>query len=205
MPPGTSVWSDPVGLPFVRESSAAELTGRKLAVSFHVAGESGPMTWHAKALQTSYVSSPRSGSKGASEDEAAFPYSTASWFFLDALEMMAPADSFAIVAFGDSITDGTASTMNGDDRWPDVLSRRLHAIHGNRVAVVNAGIGGNQVAGPSEYGPQKPFPGGPSALTRIDRDVIELSGVSSMIWLEGINDFSRNGNASVETVIDGMK
>jgi lysophospholipase L1-like esterase len=205
VPPGTSVWSDPVGLPFVRESSAAELTGRKLAVSFHVAGESGPMTWHAKALQTSYVSSPRSGSKGASEDEAAFPYSTASWFFLDALEMTAPADSFAVVAFGDSITDGTASTMNGDDRWPDVLWRRLHAIHGNRVAVVNAGIGGNQVAGPSEYGPQKPFPGGPSALTRIDRDVIELSGVSSMIWLEGINDFSRNGNASVETVIDGMK
>ena len=41
--------------------------------------------------------------------------------------------------------------MNGDDRWPDVLSRRLHAIHGNRVAVVNAGIGGNQVAGPAEY------------------------------------------------------
>ena len=106
--------------PFCAGLSAAELTGRKLAVSFHVAGESGPMTWHAKALQTSYVSSPGSGSKGASEDEAAFPYSTASWFFLDALEMMAPADSFAIVAFGDSITDGTASTMNGDDRWPDV-------------------------------------------------------------------------------------
>jgi len=54
--------------------------------------------------------------------------------------MMAPANSFAIVAFGDSITDGTASTMNGDDRWPDVLSRRLHAVHGNRIAVVNAGI-----------------------------------------------------------------
>ena len=203
--PGTSVWSDPVGLPFVRDASAAELMGRKLAVSFHVAGESGPMTWHAKALQTSYVSSPGSGSKGAAEDEAAFPYSTASWFFLDAVEMLAPADSFAIVAFGDSITDGTASTMNGDDRWPDVLSRRLQAIYGNRVAVVNAGIGGNQVAGPAEYGPQKPFPGGPSAQSRIERDVIELSGVSAMIWLEGINDFSRNGNASVETVINGMK
>ena len=50
---------------------------------------------------------------GRSEDEAAFPYSTASWFFLDAVEMTAPAASFAIVAFGDSITDGTASTMNG--------------------------------------------------------------------------------------------
>src|SRR5262249_45862709 len=151
------------------------------------------------------VRPPGSGSKGASEEEAAFPYGTSSWFFLDALEMMASADSFAVVAFGDSITDGTASTMNGDDRWPDVLARRLQAVYGNRVAVVNAGIGGNQVAGPPEYGPQKPFGGGPSAQMRIDRDLIDLSGVSPMIWLEGINDFSRNGNAAIETVIDGMK
>ncbi len=203
--PGGAIWSDAVQLTFVRDPAAAELAGRKLAISFHIAGESGPMTWHAKALTTSYVSAPGAGSKGKSEDEAAFPYSTASWFFLDAVEMMAPSNSFAIVAFGDSITDGTASTMNGDDRWPDVLSRRLHAVHGNRIAVVNAGIGGNQIAGPAEYGPQKPFPGGPSAMQRIERDVLELSGVTAMIWLEGINDFSRNGNASVETAQNGMK
>jgi lysophospholipase L1-like esterase len=201
--PGSAVWSDGIQLGFVRDP--AELAGRKLAISFHVAGESGPMTWHAKALTTSYVTAPGAGSKGKSEDEAAFPYSTASWFFVDAVEMMAPANSFAIVAFGDSITDGTASTMNGDDRWPDVLSRRLHAVHGNRIAVVNAGIGGNQIAGPAEYSPQKPFPGGPSAMQRIERDVLELSGVIAMIWLEGINDFSRNGNASVETAQNGMK
>jgi len=109
------------------------------------------------------------------------------------------------VTFGDSITDGTASTMNGDDRWPDVLSRRLHAIYGNRVAVVNAGIGGNQVAGPPEYGALKPFPGGPSGRSRLERDVLDLSGVSHMIWLEGINDFSKNGNASPETVEGTMK
>src|SRR5215472_7975205 len=122
--PGSAVWSDGVRLGFVRDP--AELAGRKLAISFHVAGESGPMTWHAKALTTSYLTAPGAGSKGKADDEAAFPYSTASWFFLDAVEMMAPANNFAIVAFGDSITDGTASTMNGDDRWPDVLSRRPH-------------------------------------------------------------------------------
>jgi lysophospholipase L1-like esterase len=203
--PGASVWSDGIALWFVRDAAASELAGRRLAVSFHVAGESGPMTWHAKALTTSFVTAPGAGSKGKDEDEAAFPYSTASWFFLDAVEMMAPQESYAIVAFGDSITDGTASTMNGDDRWPDVLSRRLHANHGNRVAVVNAGIGGNQVAGPPEYSPQKPFPGGPSAAARIDRDVLELAGVGAMIWLEGINDFSKNGNASLEAVQAGMK
>jgi len=203
--PGDSAWSDPIALPFVAESSNLALAGRKLAVSFHVAGESGPMTWHAKALQSSYLTGPGAGVQGHVESEAAFPFSTTSWYFLDAIEMEAGADTHAIVAFGDSITDGTASTLNGDDRWPDVLSRRLHAAYGNRVSVVNAGIGGNQVVGPAEYTAQKPFPGGPAAGLRLERDVLSLSGVSTVIWLEGINDFSKNGNASFEAVENGMR
>jgi len=87
-----------------------------------------------------------------------------------------------------------------------VLARRLSRHFGvNRVAVVNAGIGGNQIAGPAEYGASKPFPGGPAAEQRLDRDVLALSGVSALIWLEGINDFSRNGNASVDTVTGALK
>ena len=203
--PGKSAWSDTVNLPFVTNLGSAALAGRKLAVSLHVAGESGPMTWHAKALTTSYLTAPGAGAQGGREDEAAFPYTTASWYFLDAIEMMMPRETRAVVAFGDSITDGTASTMNGDDRWPDVLSRRLHAAYGERIAVVNAGIGGNQIAGPAEYGPNKPFPGGPAAVQRIDRDVFALSGVKTVIWLEGINDFSKNGNATLETVQTVMK
>jgi lysophospholipase L1-like esterase len=202
--PGASVWSDPVDLAFVRDPDAPELAGRKLAVSFHVAGESGPMTWHAKALTTSFVTAPDAGAKGAAEEEA-FPYSTASWFFLDAVDMMMPGDTRLVVAFGDSITDGTASTINGDDRWPDVLARRLHRAFGNKIAVVNAGIGGNQVAGPSEYSAAKPFAGGPSAGARLERDVLSLSGVSAVVWLEGINDFSKNGNAALDTVTGGMR
>jgi lysophospholipase L1-like esterase len=205
IPPGGQAWSDPVDLPFAANPAAPLLAGRKLAVSFHVAGSSGPMTWHAKALQTSYVTPPGAGARGAEEGEHAFPFSTASWFFLDAVDMMAPAGTPVIVGFGDSITDGTASTMNGDDRWPDVLWRRLLASAGRPVAVVNAGIGGNQVAGPAQYGPSTPFPGGPSALMRLERDVISLSGVTAVIWLEGINDFSRNGNATLEAVRDGMQ
>jgi lysophospholipase L1-like esterase len=200
--PGEEAWSDAVELPVAPD--AHWLQGRKLAVSFHVAGSSGPMTWHAKALQTSYLTAPGAGSHGTAEDEGAFPFSTASWFFLSALDMAAPAGTPVIVCFGDSITDGTGSTMNGDDRWPDVLSRRLHAARGNRVSVMNAGIGGNQVIGPAEYGPDRTTPGGPSALSRLDRDVIALSGVRTVIWLEGTNDFSRNGNASLADVRQGM-
>ena len=107
------------------------------------------------------------------------------------------------MAFGDSITDGTASTLNGDDRWPNALSRRLHAAYGNRVSVVNAGIGGNQVLGPAEYSAAQPFAGGPSAGQRLERDVIGLSGVSAVIWLEGINDLG--ANATAEAIEGGMK
>jgi lysophospholipase L1-like esterase len=203
--PGEMVWSDAVTLPFVQTPAQKLLSGRKLAVSFHVAGDSGPMTWHAKALTTSYVSAPGAGSKGQAEDESAFPFSTTSWYFLDAVDAMAPAGTRVVVAFGDSITDGTASTLNGDDRWPNALSRRLHAAFGDRVVVVNAGIGGNQVVGPSEYSAAKPFSGGPSAGQRLERDVLSLSGVSAVIWLEGINDFSRNADASVDAVEAGME
>ncbi|SPE33477.1 Lysophospholipase L1-like esterase [Candidatus Sulfopaludibacter sp. SbA3] len=203
--PGAWVWSDAVALPFVRNPVQPELAGRRLAVSFHVAGDSGPMTWHAKALTTSYVTAPGAGSKGQAGDESAFPFSTTSWYFLDAVDVMAPAATRVVVALGDSITDGTASTLNGDDRWPNALARRLHATYGNRIVVVNAGIGGNQVAGPAEYSAQKPFAGGPSATQRLERDVLSLSGVSAVIWLEGINDFSRNADAEVDAVEAGMK
>lgn len=202
--PGASAWSDAVSLPFVARMGAGNLAGRNLAVSFHVAGQSGPMTWHAKALTTSFVTLPGGGSRGISEAETDFPFATASWYFLDAVDMMAPADTRLVVAFGDSITDGTASTMNGNDRWPDVLARRLHKAYGSKVVVVIAAIGGNQIAGPAQYAPDKPFAGGPSSAMRLERDVLELSGVSQLIWLEGINDFSKNGNASAGAVIEKM-
>ena len=203
--PGQSVWSDAAALPFVTDARAASLQGRKLAVSFHIAGESGPMTWHAKGLTTSYVTAPGAGPRGAEEDEAGFPFSTTSWYFLDALDMKVAPDTRAIVAFGDSLTDGTGSTMNGDDRWPDVLSRRLHAKFGDKFAVVNAGIGGNQITGPAEYTPQMPYPGGPAALQRLERDVLSLSGVAAVIWFEGINDFSKNGNVSAEAAQTALR
>ena len=203
VPAGESVWSDAVAIPFA--TAGNELRGRKLAISFHVAGSSGPMTWHAKALQSSYVTRPGAGAQGHVETEDVFAFATASWYFVDALDMMAPKSAAAAVAFGDSITDGTASTMNGDDRWPDVLARRLGAGKANRWSVVNAGIGGNQVVGPAEYSPQKPFAGGPSALARLERDVLTLSGVKAVIWLEGTNDFSKNGNAEADAVIAGMR
>jgi len=202
VPAGESAVSDPVRLAFVNSSGEPPLRGRKLSVSFHVSGETGPMTWHAKALTTSYVSAPGDGSKGGEIAETAFPFSTTSWYFLDEVDMDVADSTKVIVTLGDSITDGTAATINGDDRWPNVLARRLHARFGNEYVVVNQGIGGNQVAGPSEYVPAKPFAGGPAAVSRLERDVISLPGVATVIWMEGINDFGA-ADATVETVVEG--
>jgi lysophospholipase L1-like esterase len=178
------------------------LANRKLAVSFHVVGESGPMTWHAKALTTSYLSGPGRGSHSREESDVSFPFSTTSWYFLDEVDMLAP-PAQTIVALGDSITDGTASTLNGDDRWPDVFSRRLHAALGSRFSLVNAGIGGNMVIGPANYA-ASPFAGGPAATERLERDVISLPNVAKVIWLEGINDFG-NAGADPVKVEDGVR
>jgi lysophospholipase L1-like esterase len=201
--PGADIWSDPVTLAFASEQQLTNLAGRKLAVSFHVVGASGPMTWHAKALQTSYLSFPQAGSHGGEESEQAFPLSATSWFFLSAVDMKMASATPLVVCFGDSITDGTASTINGDDRWPDVLQRRLSAVRPNGVAVVNEGIGSNQILGPGTYDINTPFGGGPAALQRIPRDVAALSGVKTVIWFEGINDLSHD--VSVNDVLEGFR
>jgi lysophospholipase L1-like esterase len=200
IPAGASLFSDPVGGAWPSTTSAG---GRKLAISFHVVGTSGPMTWHAKALQTSYLTPPSAGAHGRDESDAAFPFTTTSWYFVDAVEVAAPPGTRVICAFGDSITDGTGSTLNGDDRWPDVLSRRAHAVYGDRISVVNAGIGGNRVLTPETYPAATPFAGGPSALQRLDRDLLQLSGLSTVIFFEGINDIS--AGSSAEAITAGIR
>ena len=201
--PGKDVWSDPVTLPFSSAKEVTALAGRKLAVSFHVVGSSGPMTWHAKSLQASYVSLPNAGAHGSDDGEQAFPTSSTAWFFLDAVDMQMPGDTPLVVCFGDSITDGTGSTLSGDDRWPDILQRRLASQLPNGVAVVDAGIGGNLITGPESYSAQTPAAGGPAAIQRIDRDVVALSGVTTVIWFEGINDLSHD--VSTEKILEGLR
>jgi lysophospholipase L1-like esterase len=106
-----------------------------------------------------------------------------SWPFLKGVDVFAEAKSAAVVAFGDSITDGAHSTRDANARWPDILAHRLQANKKtNTISVLNEGIGGNRVLHDNA---------GPSALARFDRDVIAQSGVKYLILLESINDISR--------------
>jgi len=106
-----------------------------------------------------------------------------SWYFLDGIDVQSVDDSRAIVTLGDSITDGALSTHNANHRWPDLLAARLQADPNLKdVSVLNAGIGGNRVLNEGA---------GPSAISRIDRDVLAQSGVRYVIVLESINDIGR--------------
>src|SRR5260221_669886 len=126
-----------------------------------------PVTVHAGARQTSYAS----GGNHAGEHELPSPSTTTSWFYLARVEVRTAAAA-AIVTLGDSITDGTASTLDANARWPDLLARRLAAQNGGpKTAVLNAGIGGNRLLGHAAAGTA-----GLNVLERFDRDVLALSG-----------------------------
>jgi lysophospholipase L1-like esterase len=150
------------------------------------ATSTSPLTTHAGALQTNYVSA-----AGNHVGAAEFPVAatTQSWFFLSAVDVAASAQTGGVVAFGDSITDGTLSTSDTNNRWPDHLARRLmgpgRARGAQPMGVMNAGIAGNRLL--SEVV-------GPSALARFDRDVLAKSGVTHIVLLEGINDLGLAGN-----------
>jgi lysophospholipase L1-like esterase len=102
------------------------------------------------------------------------------WYLLSGVEVWSTRPTTAVVTLGDSLTDGRGSTTNGNDRWPNRLASRLRADPATAdVAVLNQGIGGNQVFGQGL---------GPSALARLDRDVLALGGVTWLVLFEGVND-----------------
>ncbi len=201
VPPGAERVSDP--LPFTVVPFA------DLAVSLYVSGATGHATEHFTARQTSYVTAPSAGDHTADADGAVFTYTTTSWYFVDAIDVMAPAGVGAVVAFGDSITDGfqgednpiseNPEGLDANARYPDALQRRLLAA-GRTLSVLNAGISGNEIL-------SSKFPYfGPSGLSRIEADAISQAGVTDVIVLEGINDLAQQRPAaSAADVISGLQ
>jgi lysophospholipase L1-like esterase len=113
------------------------------------------------------------------------PSTMFAYLWLAGIDVLAPEDAFTIVALGDSITDGYATTLDANRSWPALLAKRLNSNKDlQRIAVVNQGISGNQVL-------RDGF--GISALARFDRDVLSVAGVKWVILLEGINDINMRG------------
>ncbi len=185
IPAGAIVLSDPVDL--------AVLNLTDLAVSLYFPEATTGSTVHGFAFQTNYIST-----EGDFTIDAALPVETAmqSWVFLTGVDVDVAAPRGAIVALGDSITDGALSTPDTNHRWPDLLADRLAAVHESMPGVLNQGIGGNRILSdpPAEF----PF-FGPSALARFDREVLALAGVTHLIVFEGINDID---GGAFDAVID---
>jgi lysophospholipase L1-like esterase len=176
IPEGADALSDVIPMP-----TAAQ---QNVAISLYISKPTGPATFHASAFQTNYVSV--EGNHVAEEGGEAFTKKIGSWFFLASVEVLAAKQTAgAIVALGDSITDGASSRPDANERWTDVLARRLNGNSSqSSFAVLNAGIGGNRVLSSSPC-----F--GENALARLNRDVFASPGVRSVILFEGTNDIGQ--------------
>ena len=170
IPPGAEATSDPAPL--------AVGPATQLAVSVYLPGPTGRATQHADAQQINYVATGPHVTSGAGP----FRARTRSWYFLSGVDVLSPRRTLgSVVALGDSITDGVGSPIDRDARWPNFLARRLDALSGSSLAVVDEGIGGNRVLNPA-------LCCGPSAIARFQRDVAGQPGAREVIVLEGIND-----------------
>jgi lysophospholipase L1-like esterase len=197
IPAGAALLSDPVTVnvpPFA-----------DLAVSLYLPGTVRATTLHNAALQTSYVSTAGNQSANAG---LTVSRSIATWPFLSEVDVSGAysglSASSAVAAFGDSITDGQASTASGNRRWPDMLARRLQlelGVAGN-IGVANRGISGNSLL--TDYATA--MLAGQKGLVRFDRDVLATSGVRWVIVLIGINDIVYSSGSNpipVDSLVNG--
>jgi lysophospholipase L1-like esterase len=168
IPAGADYISDPIAFPVAALSD--------VAITIHFAQLTASQTGHPGSRATSYLVHRQS----LAAIELTEPKKIEHWYFIAAIEVLAPASAETIVTLGESITDGHGATTNGNDRWPDVLARRFQADARTRdISVLNQGIGGNRLL----------LDGlGPNALARFDHDVLGQPAVRYVILLEGIND-----------------
>ncbi|MGW1713316.1 SGNH/GDSL hydrolase family protein [Streptomyces sp. NPDC002156] len=188
VPAGETVLSDP--LPGRLPAATS------LVVSLYAADAGGPVTGHGMAMQTSYTST---GDHTAEEGSDNWTGTTGSWFYLDAVTVRTDSDVGAVVALGDSITDGWQSTTDKNRRWPDYLARRLQADPDSDTGiegVANEGISGNKVLADGA---------GQSALNRLNRDVLSHPGVRTVLLFEGVNDIKAHTGVTARELIDGYR
>jgi lysophospholipase L1-like esterase len=184
----------PAGAPMVSDPVPLAVPARAdLVVSIHLPEHTPVTTLHSFALQENVVAA-----GDVTDDETVAPVRTVTqWYFLSGVAVHTTArDASAVVAFGDSITNGFSSQQNANHRWPDLLAERVRG-----VGTLNLGVAGNRLL----HDPNPP-PGseaenfaaffGQSALRRFDRDVLAQPGARHLIVLLGVNDLGHPGDVA---------
>lgn len=180
---GRTSFTVPAGAPLLSDPVDFDLPPlAQLVISLYLPEATPVTTYHSLGVQTTYVSAAGNHTASSTMPVAS---TTTSWFFLSGVSVAASRKAAAIVAIGDSITDGFASTVDANRRWPNVLAERLQARPPYRhLAVLNHGISGNRTTFDLI---------GPNALARFDRDVLASPGARWVIVLEGINNIGIPG------------
>ena len=195
IPTNAVIYSDPVNL------TVPEMAD--MVIDLYLPGDTNtpaPLTMHTGAFQTNYVSD-----TGNHVGIAKLPAvaTMQNWFIVYRVEIQAPRTVGGLVAFGDSITDGTRSTPDTNNRWPDQLMRRmLSQAAPLRMGLMNAAIAGNRVLS------EGAFQAGINALARFEHNALSQPGVTHIVVLEGINDIGNartNPTPTAEDIIDGYK
>jgi lysophospholipase L1-like esterase len=169
IPPGAEAVSDPVP---VAGSGPLEVT-------IAVPALPAVVSEHPVALQTSWLA-PRG---------ATFATPMTSWLLLSAVDVLAPRPVHAVVAVGDSITDGVGTAPDADARWTDALAARLAAKGGDAtMTVLNAGISRNELLANGV--------GGPPPQARFARDVADALGATDVVLNIGTNDIAVGRDAA---------
>jgi len=200
IPAGAIAYSDPVNLTVPAMAD--------LAIDLYLPGNTSGaamFTMHNGAFQTNYISE-----TGNHVGKATLPNAAKiqNWFLLSRVEVAAPDAAGAIVAFGDSITDGTRSTPDTNSRWPDHLARRLLG-QGLKLGVLNAAIAGNRILSEPDVPPGidvRAVAQGVNALARFERHALSQPGITHIVVMEGINDIGtarQNPTPTAEDLIAG--
>ncbi|MEV6652339.1 SGNH/GDSL hydrolase family protein [Streptomyces sp. NPDC051219] len=172
IPAGGEITSDAARLPVPADADVLVSTYAPRS-----AAPAGPVTYHPRARQTSYAAA---GDHTHDTGAQAYTERTLSWRHLTAVDVLSDRARGAVVVLGDSITDGSSSTVDANRRWPDVLADRLRTSRGApRLGVLNQGISRNRLLTDASS---------PSALSRFDRDVLSRSGVRAVVVVIGVND-----------------
>src|SRR5215831_9869481 len=133
----------PPGAEYISDSIEDPVTGLSdIAVTYYVEAAPVTQTGHPGSRATSYVSHGELVGAG----DLPLAKRIDHWYQISAIDVLGPKEAASIVVLGDSITDGHGATTNGNDRWTDVLARRLQkSRHTRYIGISNQGIGGNHL------------------------------------------------------------